>query len=102
MGLHARSRRGSVNSPHPEDLNVDDILARLQGLFRDVLDQPSLMLTLRTDAESIEGYDSLAHINILTAVEQEFGVHFELQDILSLENAGDLVALVQRKRKVAA
>jgi acyl carrier protein len=75
---------------------------RLQLLFREVLDQPNLVLTPRTNAEGIEGYDSLAHINILTAVEQEFGVHFDIQDILALENAGDLVALVQRKRKVAA
>lgn len=81
---------------------MNDTLSRLQALFRDVLDQPNLTLTPRTNAESIEGYDSLAHINILTAVEQEFGVHFELQDILSLENAGDLVALVQRKHKAAA
>ncbi len=81
---------------------MDDILPRLQQLFRDVLDNPSLVLTPASNADSIEGYDSLAHINILSAVEQEFDVRFELADILSLENAGDLIALVERKRRMAA
>jgi acyl carrier protein len=81
---------------------MDDLLFRLQALFRDVLDDPRLVLTLESNAESIDGYDSLVHINIISAVEQEFGVRFELKDILELQNAGDLIALVQRKRKVAA
>ena len=81
---------------------MDATLDRLQRLFRDVLDDPRLVLTLESNAESIEGYDSLVHINIISAVEQEFGVRFQLDDILSLENAGDMVALIERKLKVAA
>jgi acyl carrier protein len=81
---------------------MDDVLTRLQQLFREVLDAPHLVLTLSSDASSIEGYDSLAHINVLTAVEQEFGVRFELKEILELENTGDLVALIMRHRRVAA
>ena len=81
---------------------MNDILSRLQALFRDVLDNPRLVLTPESNAASIEGYDSLVHVNILSAVEQEFGVSFELADILALENTGDLMALVKRKAKVPA
>jgi acyl carrier protein len=81
---------------------MSDVLPRLQNLFRDVLDDRTLVLTPESNAQSIRGYDSLVHINIISAVEQEFEVRFELEDILSLENAGDLIALVRRKRMVAA
>ncbi|MBL8954124.1 MAG: acyl carrier protein [Myxococcaceae bacterium] len=80
----------------------DTVLERLQKLFRDVLDDPKLVLTPHSNAESIEGYDSLAHINIISAVEQEFSVRFDLKDILDLQNTADLVALVERKQKRAA
>lgn len=75
-----------------------EILPRLQALFRDVLDQRDLELTPESSAATIPGYDSLAHINIITAVEQEFSIRFELKDILSLQNAADLIALIERKR----
>jgi acyl carrier protein len=79
-----------------------NVMERLQRLFRDVLDDPRLVLTPESNAESIEGYDSLVHINIISAVEQEFSVRFELKDILDLQNTADLVALVERKQKLAA
>ncbi len=81
---------------------MNPMLERLQRLFRDVLDDPKLELTPESDAASIPGYDSIVHINIISAVEQEFGVRFELEDILALENAGDLMALISRKQQVAA
>jgi acyl carrier protein len=81
---------------------MNDTFERLQRLFRDVLDDPRLVLTPESRAETIEGYDSLVHINIISAVEQEFGVRFELEDILALQNAGDLVALIGRKQRAAA
>ena len=81
---------------------MDDLLQRLERLFRDVLDDPQLTLTEKSDAESIPGYDSITHINVISAVEQEFGVRFDLDDILDLENAGDLAALIDRKQRRAA
>jgi acyl carrier protein len=84
-------------------VNVNDpLLERLQRLFRDVLNDRNLVLTPESNAESIEGYDSLVHINIISAVEQEFGVRFELKDILDLQNARDLMALIERKQRQAA
>jgi acyl carrier protein len=81
---------------------MEDTLSRLQLLFRDVLGDRGLVLTLESNADSIDGYDSLVHINIISAVEQEFEVRFELEDIIELENAGDLVALIERKQRRAA
>ena len=81
---------------------MEATLDRMQRLFRDVLDNPKLVLTPDSRAETIEGYDSLVHINIISAVEQEFGVRFELHDIIALQNTGDLIALIERKQAVAA
>lgn len=81
---------------------MDAIIGRLTPLFRDVLNDDDVTITPESDADSIPGYDSLAHINIISAIEQEFGITFEFAEIVGLENVGDMVALIARKTAVAA
>lgn len=73
------------------------IVERLQPVFRDVLDLPSLVVGRETTAQAVPGWDSLAHINLILAVEQEFGVRFALGELEELKNVGDMVDLIARK-----
>jgi len=51
-----------------------------------------------TTADQVPGWDSLSHVQILTAVENAFGIRFRGLDVLGLRNVGDLQALVDRKK----
>ena len=46
----------------------------------------------------IEDWDSLEQINLLTAMEKQFGVKFKLDDVRGLANVGDMVDLIIRLR----
>jgi acyl carrier protein len=72
----------------------DEILARLQPVFRDVLDDESIVIAPDSKASDVKGWDSVAHIRILIAVEQEFGIQFDTAEINALDNVGDLITLV--------
>jgi len=74
-----------------------DILAQLEPIFRDVLDDPKLHLTRESNAQNVDGWDSLAHINLVSAAEQEFGVRFALGELEELKNVGEMVDLIERK-----
>ncbi|MFZ0885620.1 MAG: acyl carrier protein [Candidatus Acidiferrales bacterium] len=74
-----------------------DLLARLEPVFRDVLDNPGLRLSADTSASNLEGWDSLAHVNLVFAIEQEFGVRFTLEELEHLRTVGDIVDLMERK-----
>jgi acyl carrier protein len=50
-----------------------------------------------TLAHDVPGWDSLAHVKVLAAVEKEFGITFRSLEVLRLKNVGDLQALVDRK-----
>lgn len=50
-----------------------------------------------TIANDIEGWDSLAHIELLLKVEEKFLITFDLHELISLNNVGDLVAIVDKK-----
>ncbi len=76
---------------------MPDILAQLGPIFRDILDNPNLQIRRESSALNVDGWDSLAHINLVSAVEQEFGIHFALGELEELKNVGDMVDLMQKK-----
>jgi acyl carrier protein len=78
---------------------VQDILERLQPLFRDVLDNPKLVVTRESNGNTVAGWDSLAHITLVSETEREFGVRFALGELESLKNVGDMVDLIEAKLK---
>jgi acyl carrier protein len=81
---------------------MDEILKRLLPLFRDVLNDRTLIVTPASNAETIPGYDSLAHINVITAIEQEFRVSFEFSELVHLDCVGDMIALLIKKTRAVA
>jgi acyl carrier protein len=76
---------------------MDNILAELQVIFRDILDQPDLVLTRESNANNVEDWDSLAHVNLVTAVERHYKIKFALGELQELKNVGDMIDLIQVK-----
>jgi acyl carrier protein len=76
---------------------MDDMLLKLQPIFRDVFDDSKLVVTRDSSAQSIDGWDSLAHINLVTSIEKQFQIRFALGELQELKNVGDMVDLMARK-----
>ena len=75
----------------------NEILSRIQDIFRDVLDNEEIELTDATVADDIEEWDSLSHIQLIVAIEKDFQIKFTSKEILSWKNIGELVDCVQSK-----
>jgi acyl carrier protein len=73
------------------------ILNRVQDILRDVLQQPDLHINRDSSANTVKGWDSLAHVDILWNVEHEFSVRFALGEVQDLKSVGGLVDLVEQK-----
>lgn len=54
-------------------------------------------ITDTTIAAEVPGWDSLSHINIISAVEKHFGVRFKGAEVLRLKRVGDLQQLLNSK-----
>lgn len=80
---------------------MPDVRERLQEIFRDVFSDETLVLTDAMTAADVDGWDSLAHINLIIAVERSLSVRFATAEISRMkdpgQNVGSFVALVQRK-----
>ena len=76
---------------------MDNILEQLQSIFRDILDQPGLVLVRESNANNVKDWDSLAHINLVSAIEKHYKIRFALGELHELKNVGDMIDLIQVK-----
>lgn len=76
---------------------MDSLLPEVQSIFRDVFDRPDLEITRASNAYTVEDWDSLTHINLVSAIEKKYKVKFALGELKELENVGDLLDLLQTK-----
>ena len=76
-------------------MTTEDIQSKLQSIFRDVFDDDMLVIARSTHAGDIPDWDSLAQINLVVAIEKDFGITMSLQDMATLSNVGDMIDLIQ-------
>lgn len=70
---------------------------RLQDVFRDVFDDPELVITDETTSADIEDWDSLAHVSLIFSVESEFDITFSDRELSGLARVGDMRRVVEER-----
>jgi acyl carrier protein len=73
------------------------IIDRLQPIFRDILDEPDLLLTPSLSPEDCPRWDSVAHVRLVLAVEEEFGVQFSTEDVVGFGSVADFVSALRNR-----
>lgn len=68
-----------------------EVLAKVQEIFQDVLDNEDIELNYETTADDIDEWDSLSHIQLIVAIEKEFRVKFTSKEIMSWGNVGEMI-----------
>lgn len=71
-----------------------EVYERLNAVFREVFDDADLLLTDATTAVDVPGWDSLVHISLLGAVEAEFGMEFDMREVVGMQNVGEMADAV--------
>ncbi len=78
-----------------------DVRAELQEIFRQVFDDPTIVLQDDMTAADVEGWDSVTHIDLLIAVERALGIKFATAEMSRLkepdQNIGSFVRLIESK-----
>jgi acyl carrier protein len=72
----------------------EQVTERIQELFRDVFDNQSLVISESMSSSNLGTWDSLHHISLLVAIQNEFQIKFSLIEIQELQNVGSIIDLV--------
>jgi acyl carrier protein len=75
-------------------LNREEVVERLNHLFRDIFDDDDISVTDATTAADIDGWDSLAHITLILGVEREFRIKMTAAEVGSLKNVGQMIDII--------
>jgi len=77
----------------------EEVFNDVQDIFRDIFDKEGMVIEKSTNSETIEDWDSLNHINLVSAIEKEFKIKFALRELNTLNNVGSIIDLVLEKLK---
>ena len=75
-------------------MSREDVYKRLNVVFRDVFDDDTIIVNDNTTSNDIEDWDSLEHINLIVAVEQEFNIKFKMNEVITMKNVGEMVDII--------
>lgn len=70
----------------------------LREIVADVLDVSPNEISETFGPDTTDRWDSMNHLRMITAVEDEYGIQFSMEEIQSIENFGMLGQLVAEKR----
>lgn len=74
-----------------------EILQQLESIFHDTFSDGDYDFSMETIREDIEGWDSLNHIRLLTAIETHFEIQFDLDEIENMSSVESIVDTLQRR-----
>lgn len=80
-------------------MEQDEVIKEVNKIFIDIFEDDSIILNENTTTSDIEAWDSLNHIQMITAVEKYYKIRFDLNDLLNFKDVGDLCRGIKEKIK---
>ena len=81
-------------------MEKEAILKKLNEVFREVFDIDDVVVTRATVADDIEEWDSLEHINLISAVESTFKMKFKMNEVSTMKNVGEMIDIIAERTKL--
>lgn len=78
-------------------MSYEELVERLNEVFRDVFDDDSICVTPETTADDIDGWESLTHISLIDAVEKEFNMRFQMSEVSGMKNVGEMIDIIAQR-----
>ncbi len=78
-------------------MEENQILGKLEDIFRDTFSKSSFEFSMDTNSDDIEEWTSLNQIRLLTGIEEEFGFSFDISEIEELSDVDALARIIQSK-----
>lgn len=74
-----------------------DVLNHVRTLAADVLGVRRSEIDRNSTPQHLDGWDSISHVSLVVAIEEQFGVAFTPEEITEMESIGRIAELLSRK-----
>ncbi len=76
---------------------MDDIYRQLTDLLVEFFDDDEIVASPQMTAADVDGWDSLAHVSLVLAIEKKFKIKFAASEVASFKTVGDMAACINSK-----
>jgi acyl carrier protein len=80
-------------------MRQQEVLPMLTDIFRDIFEDPNLILTYGMTAEMIPQWDSMSQITLAVEIEHRFGIKIKAAEMEELRSVDELVELIDTRRE---
>ncbi len=80
---------------------MDELFGKIQKAFQDSFGIEASAITMETAPGAVPGWDSMGHLTLASNLEQSFGLSFNVDELMEMENVQAIVRIVQGKLKPA-
>jgi len=74
-----------------------EIIEELTGIFREIFNDSTIVLSDSLTADDVATWDSLSHMLLITEIEDKFNIKFKLRELNKMKNVGALISIIQTK-----
>ncbi len=67
---------------------------RVRGIAARIFKVPVNSISDDSSPETVESWDSLGHLQLILALEEEFGVHFSVDEIGTMQSIGSILTVL--------
>ena len=85
------------NRAYLKGMNEAKIISILQPFYREILEDPNLVLTRELNANDVDSWDSLNHILLIVKCEEVLNIKFQAEELADLVDFGEFIDLILRK-----
>ncbi len=72
-------------------MDRNEVFEKLTEICRDVFDDENLVISEKTTAADVEGWDSLTHLSLVNELEETYEIAFTLDEVSNSKNIGELL-----------
>jgi long-chain acyl-CoA synthetase len=87
----------SARDEAPADAGSGDVSAQIYSIASQVLRCSPDQLSPAAEAETVPGWTSLSHVEMMLAIEEGFGIKLSSREIMKFRTLGDAIEIVQRR-----
>jgi acyl carrier protein len=76
---------------------MEAVLEKVRTAFQSSLNVDPQSITTNTVPGDIPAWDSMGHVTLASGLEQAFGLTFDVDDLMAMENVREICRVVQSK-----
>ena len=74
-----------------------EIFEKLKEILTEVFDDESIIVTESSSSDTIEEWDSLAHVQIVNGIKKTFGIKINAREMMDWDTVSDIIDTISKK-----